>query len=148
MPEPHVAPGFDLTDPDLYAQRVPQEEFAELRRAAPVRWNPQPSDMGFNDDGFWAVTRHKDVVAISRDSETFSSYENTAIVRFMSGSTRDQIEMQRVIMLNIDPPHHTKVRGIVSRGFTPRASGRRWSRAPATSSPTSPASCRCRPSPS
>jgi cholest-4-en-3-one 26-monooxygenase len=121
MPEPHVAPGFDLTDPDLYAQRVPQEEFAELRRAAPVRWNPQPSDMGFNDDGFWAVTRHKDVVAISRDSETFSSYENTAIVRFMSGSTRDQIEMQRVIMLNIDPPHHTKVRGIVSRGFTPRA---------------------------
>jgi cholest-4-en-3-one 26-monooxygenase len=121
MPEPHIAPGFDLTDPDLYAQRVPQEEFAELRRAAPVRWNPQPSDMGFNDDGFWAVTRHKDVVAISRDSDTFSSYENTAIVRFMSGSTRDQIEMQRVIMLNIDPPHHTKVRGIVSRGFTPRA---------------------------
>jgi cholest-4-en-3-one 26-monooxygenase len=121
MPEPHIAPGFDLTDPDLYAQRVPQEEFAALRRAAPVRWNPQPSDMGFNDDGFWAVTRHKDVVAISRDSDTFSSYENTAIVRFMSGSTRDQIEMQRVIMLNIDPPHHTKVRGIVSRGFTPRA---------------------------
>ncbi len=121
MAEPRIAPGFDLTDPDLYADRVPQEELAELRRAAPVWWNPQPSDMGFNDDGFWAVTRHRDVVAISRDSETFSSYENTAIVRFMSGSTRDQIEMQRVIMLNIDPPHHTKIRGIVSRGFTPRA---------------------------
>ncbi len=121
MAEPRIAPGFDLTDPDLYADRVPQEELAELRRAAPVWWNPQPSDMGFNDDGFWAVTRHHDVVAISRDSETFSSYENTAIVRFMSGSTRDQIEMQRVIMLNIDPPHHTKLRGIVSRGFTPRS---------------------------
>src|SRR5580704_12607 len=121
MAQPQIAPGFDLTDPDLYAERVPQEELAELRRAAPIWWNSQPSDMGFNDDGFWAVTRHKDVVAISRDSETFSSYENTAIVRFMSGSTRDQIEMQRVIMLNIDPPHHTKVRGIVSRGFTPRA---------------------------
>jgi cholest-4-en-3-one 26-monooxygenase len=121
MAQPRIAPGFDLTDPDLYADRVPQEELAELRRAAPVWWNPQPSDMGFNDDGFWAVTRHRDVVAISRDSETFSSYENTAIVRFMSGSTRDQIEMQRVIMLNIDPPHHTKIRGIVSRGFTPRA---------------------------
>ena len=121
MPEPLVAPGFDLTDPDLYARRVPQEEFAALRRAAPVRWNPQPSDMGFNDDGFWAVTRHQDVVAVSRDAETWSSYENGAIIRFLRGNTREQVELQRVIMLNIDPPHHTKMRGIVSRGFTPRA---------------------------
>jgi len=121
MAEPRIAPGFDLTDPDLYATRVPQEELAELRRAAPIWWNPQPTDIGFNDDGFWAVTRHRDVVAISRDSETFSSYENTAIVRFIGGTTREQIEMQRVIMLNIDPPQHTKLRGIVSRGFTPRA---------------------------
>ncbi len=121
MAEPQLAPGFDLTDPDLYAHRVPQEEFAELRRAAPVWWNPQQSDMGFNDDGFWAVTRHQDVIAVSRDSETFSSYENGAIIRFPSGNTRDQVELQRVIMLNIDPPHHTKIRGIVSRGFTPRA---------------------------
>jgi cholest-4-en-3-one 26-monooxygenase len=121
MAEPQLAPGFDLTDPDLYARRVPQEEFAELRRAAPVWWNPQQSDMGFNDDGFWAVTRHQDVIAVSRDSETFSSYENGAIIRFPSGNTRDQVELQRVIMLNIDPPHHTKIRGIVSRGFTPRA---------------------------
>jgi cholest-4-en-3-one 26-monooxygenase len=121
MAQPRIAPGFDLTDPDLYARRVPQEEFAELRRAAPVRWNPQPSDMGFNDDGFWAVTKHRDVIAVSRDAETFSSYENGAIVRFISGNTREQVELQRVIMLNIDPPHHTKMRGIVSRGFTPRA---------------------------
>ena len=121
MAEPRIAPGFDLTDPDLYAARVPQQELAELRRAAPIWWNPQPTDIGFNDDGFWAVTRHRDVVAISRDSETFSSYENTAIVRFIGGTTREQIEMQRVIMLNIDPPQHTKLRGIVSRGFTPRA---------------------------
>jgi cholest-4-en-3-one 26-monooxygenase len=121
MPEPQIAPGLDLTDPDLYAHRIPHEEFAALRRAAPVRWNPQPSDMGFNDDGFWAVTRHKDVVAISRDSDTFSSYENGAIIRFPSGNSREQVELQRVIMLNTDPPHHTKVRGIVSRGFTPRA---------------------------
>ena len=116
-----VAPDFDLTDPDLYAVRVPQEELAELRRAAPVRWNPQPPDLGFNDDGFWAVTRHSDVVAVSRDSDTWSSEENGAIIRFIRGTTREQVELQRVIMLNIDPPQHTKLRGIVSRGFTPRA---------------------------
>ena len=121
MGQPQVAPDFDLTDPDLYAVRVPQEELAELRRAAPVRWNPQPTDMGFGDDGFWAVTRHSDVVAVSRDSDTWSSEENGAIIRFLRGTTREQIELQRVIMLNIDPPKHTKLRGIVSRGFTPRA---------------------------
>jgi cholest-4-en-3-one 26-monooxygenase len=118
---PRVAPDFDLTDPDLYALRVPQEELAELRRAAPVRWNPQPTDIGFNDEGFWAVTRHSDVVAVSRDSDTWSSEENGAIIRFIRGTTREQVELQRVIMLNIDPPQHTKLRGIVSRGFTPRA---------------------------
>jgi cholest-4-en-3-one 26-monooxygenase len=121
MGQPRIAPGLDLTDPDLYAVRVPQEELAELRRAAPVWWNSQPTDIGFYDDGFWAVTRHRDVVTVSRDSETWSSEENGAIIRFLRGTTHEQIEMQRVIMLNIDPPQHTKVRGIVSRGFTPRA---------------------------
>ena len=121
MGEPQIAPGLDLTDPDLYAVRVPQEELAELRRAAPVWWNSQPTDIGFRDDGFWAVTRHRDVVAVSRDSETWSSEENGAIIRFLRGTTHEQVEMQRVIMLNIDPPQHTKVRGIVSRGFTPRS---------------------------
>jgi cholest-4-en-3-one 26-monooxygenase len=121
MPKPRIAPDLDLTDPDLYAQRVPQEELAELRKAAPVWWNPQPGDLGFGDEGFWALTRHADVVAVSRDSDTFSSEENTAIIRLQRGTTREQVEMQRLIMLNIDPPQHTKVRGIVSRGFTPRA---------------------------
>ena len=95
MPEPQIAPGFDLTDPDLYANRVPQEEFAALRRAAPVRWNPQPTDMGFHDDGFWAVTTHRDVVAVSRDSDTWSSYENGAIIRFPSDSNSWPISQQR-----------------------------------------------------
>jgi cholest-4-en-3-one 26-monooxygenase len=122
MAQPRIAPGFDLTDPDLYAIRVPHEELAELRRTAPVWWNPQPTDIGFPDDGFWAVTRHRDVVAVSRDSDTWSSQTNGAIIRYVSGTTREQIELQSaVIMLNIDPPQHTKLRGIVSRGFTPRA---------------------------
>jgi cholest-4-en-3-one 26-monooxygenase len=121
MAQPRIAPGFDLTDPDLYAARLPHEELAELRRASPIWWNTQPTDMGFEDAGFWAVTRHADVVAVSRDSETWSSEANGAIIRFARGTPREAVEMQRVIMLNIDPPHHTKMRGIVSRGFTPRS---------------------------
>ena len=120
MAEPKLPPGFDFTDPDLYAIRVPQDEFAELRRTAPVWWNPQRPGP-FDDEGFWAVTRHADIVAVSRDSGTYSTWENTAIIRHQEGTTREQIELQRFVMLNIDPPQHTKLRGIVSRGFTPRA---------------------------
>ena len=124
MAQPKLPPGFDFTDPDLYAVRVPQDELAELRRTAPVWWNPQrPGIGGFDDEGFWAVTRHADIVEISRDSDTYSTWENTAIIRHAEGATRESIELQRFVMLNIDPPQHTKLRGIVSRGFTPRAIG-------------------------
>ena len=122
MAEPHPAGGLDLTDPDILGNRVPYEEFAELRRTCPVSWISQRrGSAGFDDDGYWAVTRHADVMAVSRDSETFSSWQNTALVRFREGTPRENIDMQRAIMLNIDPPQHTKARAIVSRGFTPRA---------------------------
>jgi len=120
--EPHLVDGLDLTDPDVLGNRVPHEEFAELRRTCPVSWTAQPyGSAGFDDEGYWAVTRHADVVTVSRDSDTFSAWQNTAIVRFREGIPRENIEMQRLVMLNIDPPQHTKVRAIVSRGFTPRA---------------------------
>jgi cholest-4-en-3-one 26-monooxygenase len=119
---PNIPPGFDFTSPDLYASRVPTEEFAELRRAAPVWWNAQRrGSAGFDDEGYWAVTRHADIVEVSRRSDLYSSWENTALIRFHEGIERDAIEMQRVILLNMDPPEQTKVRGIVSRGFTPKA---------------------------
>ena len=113
---------LDLTDPDIYAVRVPAEEFAELRRTAPVSWVPQlPGTTGFDDGGYWAVTRHADVVEVSRNSDVYSTWENTALIRFNPDLPRERIELQRFVLLNIDPPHHTKLRAIVSRGFTPRA---------------------------
>jgi len=117
-----IPDGFDFTDPDLYADRIPVEEFAELRRTAPVWWNAQPHNQaGFDDDGYWVVSRHAEVKEVSRNSDVFSSAENTAIIRFNPDMTREKIEVQRLILLNIDPPHHSKVRGIVSRGFTPKS---------------------------
>ncbi|WP_117211278.1 cytochrome P450 [Allorhizocola rhizosphaerae] len=115
-----IPQGFDLTDPALYEQRVPTEEFAELRRSAPVWWNVQP-ESGFDDEGFWAVTRHADVMEVSKHSDIYSTWENTALIRHQPDITRDRIELQRYVLLNIDPPQHTKLRQIVSRGFTPRA---------------------------
>jgi len=117
-----IPEGFDFTDPDLYAERVPLAEFAELRRTAPVWWNAQrPGSGGFDDDGFWVVSRHAEVKEVSRNSDVYSSWENSAIIRLAEGTTRQDIEMQRVILLNTDPPQHTALRRIVSRGFTPKA---------------------------
>jgi cholest-4-en-3-one 26-monooxygenase len=122
MTAPNIPAGFDFTDPDLYAERVPLKEFAELRTVAPIWWCETPyRAAGFDDAGYWVVTKHSDVMEISRNSALFSSSENTAIIRFASDMPRERIEMQRLILLNMDPPHHTAQRGIVSRGFTPKA---------------------------
>jgi cholest-4-en-3-one 26-monooxygenase len=122
MPCPALPDGFDFTDPDLLHARVPLPEFAELRRAEPVRWIPQSDNVaGFQDEGYWAVTRHADVKYVSTHPELFSSYLNTAIIRFNEHIERDAIDAQRLILLNMDPPEHTRVRQIVQRVFTPRA---------------------------
>lgn len=119
---PHLPEGFDATDPDLLHSRVPHPEFARLRQTAPVWWCAQSAGVtGFDDAGYWAVTRHADVRYVSTRPELFSSAENTAVIRFNEHVTRDQIDVQKLIMLNMDPPEHTRVRQIVQRGFTPRA---------------------------
>ncbi|MGW5862448.1 cytochrome P450 [Streptomyces sp. NPDC055239] len=122
MPCPALPDGFDFTDPDLLQERVPLPEFAQLRQTEPVRWITQPPRIsGFDDAGYWAVTRHADVKYVSTHPELFSSNLNTAVIRFNETISRDQIEVQKMIMLNMDPPEHTRVRQIVQRGFTPRA---------------------------
>ena len=119
-----VPPGFDFTNPDLYESRVPLAEFAELRKNAPIFWNPQTrGESGFEDGGLWIISRHDDVKAISCAKTGWSSEENTAIVKY-DGATvdADAREMLKLMLLNMDAPAHTQVRGIVSRGcFTPRA---------------------------
>ena len=122
MAAPLIPAGFDFTDPDLLAERLPVAEFAELRRTAPVWWNPQKHNTaGYRDDGYWVVSRHADVKEVSRDSTLYSSREKTAIIRFDENMTEDNLEANRLVLLNQDAPQHTKLRRIVSKGFTPRS---------------------------
>ena len=58
---------------------------------------------------------------VSRHSDIYSSEAKSALIRYPQLVTEDTLALQRLILLNLDPPHHTKLRGIVSRGFTPRA---------------------------
>jgi cholest-4-en-3-one 26-monooxygenase len=124
MPTPNLPAGFDLLDPDVTVQRLPVEELAELRRSQPVYWVDVPGGTGgFGDKGYWAITKHKDVKEISVRSDVFSSQQDCAIPVWSHEMTREKIDLQRSVMLNMDAPHHTRLRKIISRGFTPRAVG-------------------------
>ena len=91
MAAPDIPPGFDFTDPEIYAARVPAEELAELRRAAPVWWVTQRrGSAGFDDEGYWAVTRHADILAVSKTPDVYSSEENTALISLVTMSSRGQ----------------------------------------------------------
>ena len=123
MPASTVPRGFDLTNPDVYPERIPVEELAELRRAAPVWWNEQPRGAeAFGDEGYWLLTRHKDMREVSLRDDVFSSAANCIVPRYPGAeSGRGQIEAGRFSMINMDAPQHSRVRTIISRGFTPRA---------------------------
>jgi cholest-4-en-3-one 26-monooxygenase len=122
MQTPNLPPGFDFLDPDVHVERLPVEELAELRRTAPVWWCEQRIGKGgFNDGGYWVVTRHKDVKEVSRRNDVYLSGPNTALPQFHDEMTREDIDMQRVVLLNLDGEHHDRLRRIISRGFTPRA---------------------------
>jgi cytochrome P450 len=104
--------GVDLTDPDTYAAGMPYDAFRELRRWAPVAWHP------FKDGaGFLALTGYDEVVAVSRDSATWSSQETGVFYDIPLPEDAYQMEL---MMLTMDPPRHTKLRSLVSKGFTPR----------------------------
>jgi len=121
MASPTLPSGFDFTDPDLNLAGLPVEELAMLRKSAPIWWNAQPEGTCFGDGGYWMVTKHRDVKEISKRSDIFSSLEKTALPRYPEGSTGEQIETGKFVLLNMDAPHHTHLRKIISRGFTPRA---------------------------
>ncbi|MFI6572474.1 cytochrome P450 [Nocardia fluminea] len=115
--------GFDFTDPALWESRNPVQEFAELRRTAPVWWNAQTDAQsgGFRDGGYWVITKHEDIKEISRNPELFSSQRKGSVIRLPGEVTPEQIELTGALLLNMDPPKHTKIRRIISKGFTPRA---------------------------
>jgi len=120
---PAIPVDFDPTDPGLCETAIPLQEFLELRKTAPVYWVEQAPEAraGFNDTGFWAISKHADIAAISKNSKEFSANENGVIIRFAADMTRDQVEVQNVMLVNQDAPSHTNLRRIISRGFTPRS---------------------------
>ena len=124
MPCP-ISPDFDFLDATLNLERLPVEELAELRKSEPVHWVDVPGGTGgFGDKGYWLVTKHADVKEVSKRNDVFGSSPDGAIPTWPQEMTRDAIDLQKAVLLNMDAPQHTRLRKIISRGFTPRAVGR------------------------
>jgi cytochrome P450 len=100
----------DITSHDTFVGGVPYATFDRLRRDDPVSWWDEPDGRGF-----WAVTRYADVVAVSRETGTFSSASGIRL-EDMDG---EELESRRT-MMEMDQPRHTRYRRLVSRAFTPR----------------------------
>ena len=115
-----VGPEINLVDLDIYQRSgPPHEQFAWLREHAPVFWHADGGGAGW--PGFWAVTKHEDVAQVTRHPEIFSSARRTAVFKEWSDPA---VERLRLMMINMDPPQHTRQRAFVNRGFTPRIIGR------------------------
>ena len=101
----------DLTDLALFARGAPHELFARLRREAPVHWHPEREG-----PGFWSLTRHQDVRAVSLDTRSLSSARlgNMIFDQFVKPGDRSRM------MIELDPPAHTRQRALVNKGFSPR----------------------------
>jgi cholest-4-en-3-one 26-monooxygenase len=97
---------------DTWGREVPHDQFDRLRRDAPVCWHPEP-----DGPGFWAVTRHADVRAVSHAWESFSSELGAT---FIPTQDEESLAQLRLSILNMDPPKHNRARRLVSKAFTPR----------------------------
>jgi cholest-4-en-3-one 26-monooxygenase len=91
------------------------DELTRLTRPMPVCWHEPDAD-----GGFWVVTRHADVLAVSLAPQTYSSHSNTQLIRTRTLDP-EVLEAQKQQLLNQDPPAHTKLRAIVQRAFTVRS---------------------------
>jgi cholest-4-en-3-one 26-monooxygenase len=103
---------INLLDSTVFAERVPHEWFAFLRQNAPVWWQEET-----DGPGFWAVTTLAEATQVNRDYEHFSSARKAT---YLWELAEDDLAQQQLVMLNMDPPLHTRYRRLVNKGFTPR----------------------------
>ena len=105
---------LDIISNEAYRNGPPHELYTLMRREAPVLKH-RGIDPG-SPEWFWALTRHTDVVEVSRQFQIYSSAKKGALMN----QDRPDLEVARM-MIDQDPPEHTRLRNLVNRGFTPKA---------------------------
>ncbi len=127
MPEPSLDT-LDIHSKELYVSRgYPWREWDLLRREAPVFWYER-------DDiaPFWAITRHADVLTVSKRSDVFVNSQRLRLQTIQEdeqqfGSFRARAEArgwdpdEPPDFIFMDDPRHRKFRLLTARRFTPAA---------------------------
>lgn len=114
-PDPEV-----VFDPATYVDGVPFEALARLRRESPVVWVRELPVLGWPaGPGFWLVLRHADVESVLTRPMLFSSALGATQIR--DPATPEALTYVRQMMLNMDPPDHSRLRRLLNRSFTRRA---------------------------
>jgi cholest-4-en-3-one 26-monooxygenase len=103
---------IDLLDPSGFERGTPHDQFARLRREAPVYFHPES-----DGPGFWCLTKYADVRYVSKHPELFSSMRQGTMIRDPAPA---DLPLLQSIMLNMDPPQHRHFRALVNKAFTPR----------------------------
>jgi len=120
-----LAPSFRpdtevVFDPSTYVGGVPFQALSRLRREAPVVWVAEIPVLGWPEGpGFWLVLRHADVESVLARPGLFSSSAGATQIR--DPATPQALGYVRQMMLNMDPPDHSRLRRLLGRSFTPRA---------------------------
>ncbi len=106
---------IDIVNPDLFVERgYPHEEWALLRREAPV-FRYERADV----PPFWAITKHADIMTVSRQPDLFRNDQILFVTVDDPGAPVDEVILRQ--LLNMNPPEHGAYRAVVNRRFTPRA---------------------------
>ena len=103
---------IDVYNPDNYTAGIPHEQFAWLRANDPVHWHQHPAGYGY-----WVVSKHADVLAVSRDFKTFSAQKGFVMVDDLP---EDILALVQGQLLGMDPPNHGPIRRAVIERFTSR----------------------------
>jgi cholest-4-en-3-one 26-monooxygenase len=110
---------IDLTDLDVFAERMPHEWFDALRREHPVWLHPATDEEA---EPFWVVSSYEHIIEVHR-SGTLYSHQTGPGREGAGGIALTDIEAGRgpgLQMVMTDPPQHTRYRKLVNTGFTPR----------------------------
>jgi cytochrome P450 len=108
-----------LIDPQCYAEHgYPHDEWTRLRRESPVRFFEPP---GWPP--FWAITKHADIVEVSKQPDIFLNGPGMTLVRNREGDAAAAAQQQIKTVINMDPPEHRAYRKVATPYFTPRALG-------------------------
>ncbi len=112
--------GIDLTDLDRFAEGFPHDDFARLRREAPVWWH-EPTEHTPDGVGFWVLSRHAEVLAAASDADTFSSERAPGCPG--GGTIIEDLPygLASGVLLNMtDDPRHLRLRRLCTPALAPR----------------------------